>query len=372
MEKVKNKLNFIYVLKFISSILIAVFLHWNDHLIKNLGYENVSKFRPFKFLTTKTYLLVELFFIISGLLFYIMSSKKIKNNEIKFKDLFIKKLARLLPVIIFSTIFIFICNLILYIFNKDLWSCGTTSLFELFLGLFGGRITLSGISALNGPIWYVSMYLLCIIIAYYLTKKSSKYGDKVFLIPILISLIIFYNFMNIPMFGASLVRSLSSFFIGIFVGKFIILYEDFSLKNKVFTKIISLIMLSIFTICFIFNRVEFFYYPETYSYSLFVFTPLIIFLYGFKHLNKLLSFKLFKFLGDISYSIYIWNFPILIVMHMLYVFKIYKYNVFSYKFFILLFIIHIIIGILSYIFIEKKFKNIKFNFLDKLLNMEVK
>ena len=57
---------------------------------------------------------------------------------------------------------------------------------------------------------------------------------------------------------------------------------------------------------------------------------------------------------------------------MLYVFKIYKFNVYSYKLFILLFIIHIIIGILSYLFIEKKFKNIKFKFIDKLLNMEVK
>lgn len=368
MEKVKNNLNFIYILKFISSILIAVFLHWNDHFIKNLGYDNIIRFRPLYFLTTKSYLLVELFFIISGLLFYIMSTRKIKNDELKIKELFIKKLSRLLPVIIFSTFFVYLGNLILYIFNKELWSSGTTSLFELFLGIFGGRISISGYTLLNGPIWYVSMYLLCILIAYFLTKKSKKYGDKVFLIPILVSLIIFYNFMDVPMLNICLVRSLSSFFIGIFVGKFILLYEDFNTKNKVLTKVICFMLLSIYVLCFIFGRLNNFYDPETYSYSLFVFAPLIIFLYGFKHLNKLLSFNIFKFLGDISYSIYIWNFPILLTLHLLYVFNLFTYNVYNYKLFILLLVIHINVGILSYIFIEEKLKNIKFKFIDKLLN----
>ncbi len=371
MEAARNKLNFIYILKFFSSIIIAIFLHWNDHFIKNLGYENLFNFKPLRFLTIRTYILVELFFVIAGLLFYIMSYNKIRNSELNFKDFIIKKISRLFPIIILSTIFMFIGNLILYFFDKPLWSCGTTSLFELFLGILGGRTALTNSTLLNGPIWYISVYLLCIIIAYYLSKKSKKYGDKVYLIPILISVVLYYNSNITTLINYSDIRGLFSFFIGIYIGKFLILYENFNIKQRILTKLISSIFLLLYFTSLYFGRVDAFYTPETFTYSLFVFTPLILFLYGFKHLNKICSLKIFKFLGNISYGIYIWNFPILLALHLLYVFDLFKYDVYNYKLFIMLFVIHINVGILSYIFIEERFKKIKFRHIDKLIDSEV-
>lgn len=366
MDKTRKNLNFIYVLKFMSSIIIAVFLHWNDHFIPNLGYSNIFTNRILVFLTTKSYILVEMFFVISGILYYINSNEKIKNNLITFKDFFVKKMGRLLPVIIFSSIVIFLCNVLLFALGKNLWSCGSTSIFELFISFFSGRMILGDRQYLNAPIWYVNVLLLCFAIAYFLSKKSKKYKDILFLIPIVISLFLLFN--PIYIFNYNIIRGFASFFIGIYTGKFLTIYNDYSDLKKEFVKIISLLLLIIYIIIAYFGKINNFYNPESISYTLFVFVPLIIFLYDFKLLNKFFSFKIFKFLSDISYSIYIWNFPILIALHLLYVFKIINFNIYSYKFFLLLFIIHIIVGTLSYIFIEKKFKNVKFSLITKLLD----
>lgn len=365
----KERLNFIYILKFISAIIIAVFLHWNDHFISNLGLPNIFTNKMLIFLTKKTYVLVELFFILSGLLYFVTSNEKIKRGKVSFKDFFVKKMGRLLPVIIVTTIFMFLCNLFLFLSHKPAWSCDSISLFDVFLNFFSGRVIFSNLNVLNGNIWYVSILFLCYIIAFYLSKKSNKRGDIVFIIPIIISIIMFYSLLDIiPFFNFSVVRGLSGFFIGIYIGKFLNLYNNFSLKYKIWTKIISFIFLISFVVCFYFNLLDNIYTPPTFSYTLFVFAPLIIFLYGFNTLNKFFGLKVFKYLGNISYSIYIWNMPILITLHILYIYKKISLNVFSYKFFILLALIHIVVAIHSYLFIEKKYKNVKFNFLFKLIN----
>ena len=363
----RNKLNYIYFIKFLCAVIIAIFHHWSAHFITNLGYTNIFTNKILVFLTIKSYIFVELFFIMSGILYYINSNDKIKNNVITFKDFIIKKMSRLLPVIIASTIFMFICDVGLSLLGKNPWSCHSTSIFDLFINFFSGRVVISNSNVLNGNIWYINVIFLCFIIAYFLSKKTKKYGDYVFLIPIIISLILYYNFMEVlPIFNLWIVRGLSAFFIGVYTGKFLLLFNEYSDLKKELIKIVCLLLLVLYLVIAYFDKVGIFYTPETFSYSLFVFAPLIIFLYNFKLLNKLFSYKIFIFLGDISYSIYIWNMPILIILHILYKAHILHINIFSYQFFILLFIIHIVVAIFSYIFIEKKFKNCKFSFLTKL------
>ncbi len=366
-KETREKLNYFYILKFLASITIAVLLHYSDHFLPNLGLSNTFSNKLVLFLMTRSSVLVELFFIISGILFYISTRKSIINNKSNFSDFISKKIARLFPVIIASIIYVYICNYILFRNHFPLWSDGTVSLFELFMSFFQGKIILTGKASLNGPIWYIGIYIICIIIAYYLTKKSNKYGDKVFLVPIIISLIIYYNFIKIsPILNNSLVRGLSAFFIGIFVGKFLNIFNNFEKKKKIIIKIICLLFIIFYIHCFNINKIDYFYSPVSFSYSLFVFTPLIIFMYDFKKLNKLFSHKIFKFLGNISYGIYVWNFPILITTHILYVFNIIHYNVYSKLFLLTLLIVHVIVGTLSYYFIENKFKNIKFAFIKKI------
>lgn len=369
MGKTKDNLNYFYIIKFLSSIIIAVFLHYSDHLLTNLGLINTYNNKIIVFLMTQSSVLVELFFIMSGVLFYVSTRNSILKKKNTFDSFITKKISRLLPVMIISSLYVYICNYILFKYRFSLWSSGSISLYELVLSFFQGKMLFHGEASLNGPLWYISVYLICICFAYYLTKKTKKYGDKVYLLPILLSLILYYNFIKIsPILNNSLVRGLSSFFIGLYVGKFLNLFNDFSKKNKIISKIICLFFLLFYLHCFHIDRINNFYYPISFSYSLFVFVPLIIFMYDFKNMNKLFSKKIFKFLGNISYSLYVWNFPILITIHLLYIFNIIHFNIYSKLFLLVLLIIHIIVATLSYYFIEEKFKNIKFNFIKKLFN----
>ncbi|MBR2712259.1 MAG: acyltransferase [Bacilli bacterium] len=365
----KENLNYFYPLKFVASIIIAIFLHYNDHFLLSLGLPNYFNNKKVVFLMTETGVFVELFFIIAGVLFYVSTRKSILKKNNNFSSFFSGKISRLLPVIVVSSLYMFICNYALFKNNLPLWSRGTVSLYELLMSFFQGKIILSGQSSMNGPLWYIGIYIICLILAYYLTKKTKKHGDRVYLLPIFASLIIYYNFIKkIPMLNISLVRGLSSFFIGIFLGKFLILFNDFSKKKKFILKTICLLFLIFYLYCYHLNILNDFYSPISFSYSLFVFTPFIIFMYDFKKINKLFSPKIFKFLGNISYGIYVWNFPILITIHLLIIFGIIHPNVYSKVFFLILLVIHIIVAILSYYFIEQKCKNIKFNFIKKLLD----
>ena len=80
LNKTKEKLNYIYVLKFLSAIVIAIFLHWNDHILRNIDQANILESRALLFLTTKTYVLAEFFFLLSGVLFYVASLTKMKKT----------------------------------------------------------------------------------------------------------------------------------------------------------------------------------------------------------------------------------------------------------------------------------------------------
>ena len=92
-----------------------------------------------------------------------------------------------------------------------------------------------------------------------------------------------------------------------------------------------------------------------------IFPTLLLFLYDIKWLDRLGKTKLFHFLGNISFSIYIWNFPIIITLTYLIKVGILKYT-HAWKLMLISAVIHLIVGTLSYYLIEqqlsKKLKNL--------------
>ena len=76
----------------------------------------------------------------------------------------------------------------------------------------------------------------------------------------------------------------------------------------------------------------------------------------FKIITKILSSKIFVFFGLISYSLYLWHYPVLVFSN---IFDFTQEN-FLKKIFIA--IIILILSIISYYFVEKTARNPKYNF----------
>ena len=127
----------------------------------------------------------------------------------------------------------YLLNLILHHYTGTLWSCGSLSLYDLLIDcMFGGRILFTG-NSLNGPIWYISVLLICYVIAFFISKKIKKYGSYLYICPIIIGLVIFY-FNNIQpvIFKIDLARGLVAFFTGVLLGSFFEIYNAYSRRKK--------------------------------------------------------------------------------------------------------------------------------------------
>ncbi len=366
MKNQENKLGYLNILRFLGAFLIAILLHWNDHVLPAIGqtnnFDSINHF--LYYLTVNSYVFTEMFFIISGFLFAKIYIDRIKNNNYTLKKFMTSRYIRIFPLVIISSIVMYILHSIY--FNKFgvFFSCGTKKIEILIFDiLFAGISTLGiQIGSLNGPIWYIGPLMLCYILAYFLTQKYKKNNNYlIYSLPIFVGLYIFLSGYNLFILNTNIARGLIAFFTGTLIGNTKVLnyFDTLKTKKKYIIKSIMFIIILLFTSTIIFNKSDLYigsYNDSIITYSLFFFPLVILFLYDIKIINKIGNTKLFKFLGNISYSIYIWNFPILLSLSYLIKIGILPYT-HTWIFMLISFIIHILIASISYYLIEQKLTN---------------
>ena len=153
-------------LKIIATILI-VWHHYQQIL--------EIKFDKINFFYGKFYFghLVELFFVLSVFFMYSYINKIEKG--LSFRDFFIKRVSRFLPLI---SIAVIVYEIIIIIYPKVF----NLLFLEQTLDIFGSFISILGIQAgwffknpmINNPMWYVSVLILCYILFYILVKFNKK------------------------------------------------------------------------------------------------------------------------------------------------------------------------------------------------------
>ena len=354
-KEYNNSIAYFNILRFIGAISISVLFHYNDHFLKNLYLTNqIESGSIWEFLAQYGFIFVEMFFIISGILFSFYYFKKI-NNGMNLKDFLINRVIRIYPVLIITTIFMYFANYVLYSTGCRLWSDGTLNIWELLSDMiFAGKSFFNAGNTLNGPIWYINVLMFCYILAFYLSKISiKKKSIIVFIIPILIGIMIKYASLDFLILNTRVARGLIAFFVGIVLGEALKKYDGISKENKtvIKTALAIVTIISIFVLTF---KDRYMYVgDETFFYSFIFFPALITLLYDTKWLNKICSTKFVKYLGNISYGIYMWNFPILITFHILNVFNIVQMQVLTWEFIGILFVTHMVVATLSYFFLEK-------------------
>lgn len=328
------------------AVLAVIIYHANFYLFGNLVFSG-------------GYLGVDIFFIISGyLITSIILKELIEKDSFSFKNFYIKRIKRILPALLFvmlvsipfSWIYLYPTDLVS--FSKSiLYSLGFTSNFYFhFSGLEYGSP--EGLLKPFLHTWSLSVeeqyYILFPIGLVLVFKFLKKHLLYFFLICFVISLLL-------ADWGSKNYPSATFYFLHTRIWELILgsllAYCEIKLghrgQNKILCQIFPILGLTLIVYSF-FSFDGKIFHPSFYTLIPAIGVSLILwFSYEDNFILKILSYKVFVKIGLISYSLYLWHYPIFSFANHLEIF----FNNNLEKF--LLILVTFILSIFTYYFIEQ-------------------
>lgn len=322
-------------LRFFAASLV-VFFHYSLFIPEVTN----SIFHP---IFSSGFLAVSFFFFLSG---FILTYNYRDIPKIDLKRFYKKRFLRIYPVYFLGTV---LTLTISWISNS--YPRGNTIITQ-FLGIHAWFPGMA--QAINYPSWSVSVELFLYALFPFLILLHNN-NKKLFTIltillyifPVIGCFLLTSNGLtkSINYFQNSPITHLGTFMLGMVGGNYI-------LKNNS-GKLISSLLFLIPLIAMLFITYEFGYINHYASFGLYaiLFLPLHIGITNSETIfHKFFSLKVFETLGKSSYSLYILQYPVLLIFR-----KIFQYNENSLKDFTLYFITLTVLSILSHQFIEKRF-----------------
>ncbi|KAA1242377.1 acyltransferase [Aquimarina sp. RZ0] len=325
-------LNSLTPLRGIAAVLVF-FHHFNSFLGQLLPTGN--------YLVTKWYLMVDFFFLLSGFIMYHVYGNTFKNN-IKKKDIieFIKaRFARLYPL------HFFMLSFSIGIFALLKFKIAASDIPPILNLLFDPNTIISNLflvqawgmhleASYNVPSWSISaewfLYLIFPFLLFFMNKykKTAKWLIAVFAIAGLCSIMYHFQpmdwllrneYLNIPdtnvpknsinvITGIALLRGLCSFSVGM------VLYEIFRTKWMIKYLSKSYVSFAIWSFLLIVWIGD--WLPDVLAIPFFCIL-LLNAVYSQGVLKRLLNNRVFNYLGEISYSIYMIHVPLMFLLYMI-------------------------------------------------------
>ena len=307
---------------------------------------------------------VDIFFVISGYLITTLILKEIyKTNQFSFKHFYERRVRRILPVLLFVTIITSIVSYFILLpdsledFSKSVLSVLFFSS-NFYFWFKGGRYGEE--SELLKPYlhtWSLSVeeqfYILFPIFLIIVIKFFRKHLLTVLFLSFLISLFFSeYCSRTYPNFNFYMILSRG---FELVIGSLLSYFElnnrgggrkSYSILNQIFPSLgIVLILYS-----FLFFNFTKIFHPSVITLIPLIGVSLIIwFSKKGELITEILSSKIFVFFGLISYSLYLWHYPIFAFLRYI--------GIFNHWVKLLAVLLTIILSILSYYFIERPFRN---------------
>ena len=267
------------------------------------------------------YLGVDLFFVISGYLITQSILKSYKSNSFSFAQFYFNRIKRILPVLLVVLFFCFFFG-IFFLLTSDLKKFAESLISSLgfisnfYFWLTGGYFSTNNQLKPLLHLWSLSVeeqFYIFYPVYLYLTFKIFKSLNYRLLAIILISIFSFSLTLFFIFKGHSVPRQ-AIFFLSPFrvwqfgIGSIFAFLPNLKLKNSLLDTVY--LLLALFLIFFnFFYKIQFL--PEA---SLLCFGAALI-LYKTinekNYLSKIFKFKLLIFIGVISYSLYLWHWPII-------------------------------------------------------------
>lgn len=303
---------------------------------------------------------VDMFFVISGFIITGQIVYAMNNKTFSLKKFYLNRIKRLFPALFVVISVSFIIAFILYP-PKELLRLSSSTLFSLFglqnffLVKQAGYFDVSAINKLFLHIWSLSIeeqfYIFWPFILLFINRLREKTIIVLVVLVIVLSIytnIVFYKYTNILFY--MLPFRAYEFLFGVLA---FYTFTNISVNIKLTKKIIFEYFILFLLFYIIFVTVKF-------SLLYIIIIVSLTFLLLFVRNNIILSNTMLVFLGNISYSLYLIHWPVL-VFYLFYNLKTLEELVFIEKLVLILF--SVALSYLSYIYIENKFRKISFKLL---------
>lgn len=251
---------------------------------------------------------VTFFFILSGFILAFNYQNKIQQKEITIKQFWVARFARIYPMYLVSFLIVLplsMPGLISGRYQLLEWTSKFLSNIFMLQSFIPHR---SYYFAFNVPAWSISdemfFYLLFPALIYFLIKRKRVKGIWIILILVPFAMLLVPKPFQYFIFYINPFVRLADFLIGILLFQ---IYDKgiFLFKNRAFANWMECSSVILFILfCTNYNKI-----PMLFRYSCYYWIPMAMMIYSFAFqrgfLSRLLSYKFFVYLGEISFSFYI-------------------------------------------------------------------
>ena len=339
-----NRIYLLDIARGIAALAVAIFhykLFYSYNISLN-GYsiENQPFYNIIKIIYEYGWIAVQFFFLLSGFIFFKLYLEKVSERKISLNKFVILRVSRLYPLHFLTLFFVFIIYMTLN-FN-NFYNPINVNLKHLILNLLLiHEWGFKSYASFNEPSWSISIEFLMYLIFFLIALNKNIILNSIIII--IISSLIFFKYKFIGYGGYC-------FFVG---GLSYLLNQKLRLNvnYKIFYLIIIILIFSLFLKITNFDTVI-----QKIILLTFIFPSLINCLFLIN--NKLpYAGKNLSILGDISYSIYLLHFPIILTTLLIFNFFNFKLDFNLPIFFTSYLIITIFISIIVYKFFETPLKD---------------
>lgn len=300
------------VIRFISAISILLW-HYQDFSIvayvqKSFVVQKQPLFWLLRFFYHHGEYAVQVFWCISGFIFFWKYRESISNKLIDGKKFLILRFSRLYPLHIATLLFVALLQLVYFHVNGYYFAFQNNKLLNFFLQLFMASAWFPNQDSFNGPIWSISVEVLVYFIFFLILRYFSKS------VSVNILIIIICVIAKIARISSPILDCLLFFYIGGLSA--IVKQSSFTRKRRVVFNSLSLgiaCCILIISWALKLNESQEFIFP-----FLIIFTPILLFCASENINIKPPLQKFIETAGNLTYSSYLIHFPIILSISLIY------------------------------------------------------
>lgn len=301
-----NKTNTICLnsVKFFAACIVAFIWHYQHFQPIQGGGQPFDSIFVFSY--QYGWLMVELFFMLSGFGMMIGYSSKVLNHEISFVEYLKKRIHKIYPLFFVSLILVIIVEIIYRLKMGNTFVYGSFDMYHLMLNVILCQDGLFGMGkSFNAPSWCVSicfiLYVIFFLVFYF--SKNSRTAIYKFASLGIIGVIILNLGWRGPVMNTYVARGLLCFSIGIILA--------YCYQNEHLFRTRNLGYMSLLFLAFVylmFRRIPQIIGDMQMLFILFIAPIIIICVIYVPWINKLLSTRLATYFGSLSMEIYLFHF----------------------------------------------------------------